>query len=147
MESCLLLLGWAHLGALNEIHLTEHFPGCNSQGGVVGLFLSSSISHHSKIGQHVSPRHSWIIGDLSGENLVWIGETASIPLWKGWLSFLEIWTNLAVIQKSWQPRVETRMQRWSLAHFSYIVLLRCSLFFFFFFLSRVYHLNSTTIAA
>ena len=44
-----------------------------------------------------------IIGNLSGENLVWWGETASIPLWKEWLSFLEIWTNLLVIQKHDNP--------------------------------------------
>jgi len=59
MESCLLLLKSANLDALtvNETNLNEHFPGCNSQGGVIGLpiFLAQLyIPEHDHIQSHIT---------------------------------------------------------------------------------------------
>ncbi|MDF4367443.1 hypothetical protein P3387_25285, partial [Vibrio parahaemolyticus] len=41
---------------------------------------------------------SLIIGKLSGENLVLLGEMAFIPLWMELLSFIGTWQTLLVIQ-------------------------------------------------
>jgi len=67
-----LLLGWGNLGAWKEIHIAGHFPGCNYQGGVVGLLLNSSIVLHSKISQHISPCHK--LG-IVGKTFLWTAET------------------------------------------------------------------------